>query len=121
MVEIYLGKMIPGMNPRQMQQAMKKLGIKQKEIDAEAVIIRTKTEDIILRKPSVSKVNMMGQWTYQITGEEEVRPLDTTPELSEEDIKTVMEQAKCSKEEAKKALEESDGNLAEAILLLQKQ
>ena len=54
--------MIPGMNPRQMQQAMKKMGIKQEEIDALAVIIRTRDKDIILRNPSVQKINMMGNW-----------------------------------------------------------
>ena len=36
----------------------------------------------------------------------------------EEDVKTVMEQAKASKEKAVKALEKSNGDLAEAILSL---
>ena len=38
--------MLPGMNPRQMEQAMKKLGMKQEDLDTIAVIIRTKKEDI---------------------------------------------------------------------------
>ena len=39
-------------------------------------------------------------------------------EVSEEDIETVMEQAKVTKAEAERALKESSGDLAEAILSL---
>lgn len=108
--------MLPGINPRQMRQAMKRLGIQQEELSAELVIIRTGSKDIVIRNPQVSKVNMMGQWTYQISGEEEARPKEIS--ISEEDLKTVMEQAKCSREEALKSLKDSNGDLAEAILSL---
>jgi nascent polypeptide-associated complex subunit alpha len=110
-----------GVNPKQMQQAMKKLGVKQDEIDAVAVIIRTKTEDIIIRNPSVQKVNMMGQESYQISGEEEHRVFEEEVQISEEDIKTVMEQAQVPKEKAAKALKETKGDLAAAILKLSEQ
>ncbi len=110
--------MFPGMNPRKMQQMMKKMGIKQVEIDAEEVIIRTKDKEIVITNPSVSKVNMMGQETYQITGQEEERSLSTEPTISEEDVKTVMDQTGKTEEECRKALEESSGDLAEAILSL---
>ena len=110
--------MFPGMNPRQMQQAMKKLGLKQEEIDAIAVIIRCKNEDIIIRNPSVQKLNMAGNVSYQISGEEEKRTLEEEPEIQEEDIKTVMEQAGVSKDKASKALKENKGDLAAAILSL---
>jgi len=113
--------MLPGMNPRQMQQAMKKLGMKQEDIEAIAVIIRTKEEDIIIRNPSVQKVNMMGQESYQISGEEEHRLLEEEePEISEDDVKTVMEQSGVSKEKAMDALKKNKGDLAAAILALQK-
>jgi len=108
--------MFPGINPKMMKQAMKKMGIKQQEIDAEEVIIRTKDKEIIIRNPEVSKVNMMGQETYQITGEEEER--ERKIEINEEDISTVMEQANVDEETARKAIEESKGDLAEAILSL---
>ena len=111
--------MIPGMNKKQLEKAMKKMGIRQQEIDAVAVIIRTKSEDIIIRNPVVSRVNMMGTWNYEVSGEEEHRPLSQDePVISKEDIKTVMDQAKCSEEEAKKALLESKGDLAGAIIRL---
>lgn len=110
--------MFPGMNPRQMQQAMKKLGLKQEDIDAIAVIIRCKNEDIIIRNPSVQRLNMAGNISYQVSGEEEKRSIEEEPEIQEEDIKTVMEQAEVSKEAALKALNENKGDLAAAILSL---
>lgn len=109
--------MMPGMNPRDMEKAMKRLGIKQHEIEAIAVIIRTKTEDIIIRNPSVQKIDMMGNNSYQVSGTEEIRKIE--PEISEEDIKTVMEQAEVSKEKAIKALKDNNGELAAAIMSLQ--
>ena len=96
--------MFPGMNPRQMKQAMKRMGIQQEEIDAQEVIIRLEDKEIVISNPSVSKVNMMGQQTYQIMGEENERALDTKPEISDEDIATVAEQADVSEEKAKAAI-----------------
>ena len=115
---IFRDKMIPGMNPRKMQQMMKKMGIQQSEIDAKEVIIRTSDKEIIIHNPNVSKVNMMGQQTYQIVGEEEERALETKPTISDEDIKTVTDQTGVDKNEAKEAIESCDGDLAEAIMKL---
>lgn len=113
--------MFPGMNPRKMQQMMKKMGMQQEEIPASEVIIKTEDKEIVITEPSVSKINMMGQETFQISGEIHEREKETAAEISEEDVKTVVEQAGCSKEEAKKALEESSGDIAEAILKLKKE
>jgi nascent polypeptide-associated complex subunit alpha len=113
--------MLPGMNPRKMQQMMKRMGIAQVEIDAIEVIIRCPDKEIVITEPNVSKVNAMGQETFQIIGNITERELSTTPEISEDDIKTVMDQAKVDKEKAKKALKESNGDLAEAIILLQEE
>ncbi len=108
-----------GINPRKMQQMMKRMGINQSEIDASEVIIRTAEKEIIITNPQVAKVNMMGQETFQISGNIHERELSTEPEITEEDIKTVAEQADVSEEKAKEALEESKGDIAEAILKLQ--
>jgi nascent polypeptide-associated complex subunit alpha len=112
--------MMPGINPRQMQQAMKRMGIQQVEIDAKEVIIRTEDKELVFTNPQVSKVNMMGQNTYQIVGEPEERELSTTPDISEEDIQTVMEQAGVDKKKALAAIEKHNGDLAEAIMELKK-
>ena len=107
---------IPGVNPKQLHQMMKKMGMNQEEIKATEVIIRTPKGDIIIKDPQVSKVNMMGQTTYQVVGEEE----EIEAIITEEDIATVMSQAGVSKEYARAALEDAHGDLAEAIILLQK-
>jgi nascent polypeptide-associated complex subunit alpha len=112
--------MMPGMNPRKMAQMMKRMGIQQTEIDAIEVIIRTPDKELVIPNPQVSKVNMMGQETLQITGDIQEREIETAPSISEEDIKTVMEQANVSEEEAKAAIEENKGDLAAAIMSLQK-
>ena len=102
-----------------MQQMMKKMGIQQQEIEAQEVIIKIKDKQLVFSQPQVSRVNMMGQNTFQIIGDPEEKPLSTTPDINDEDISTVMDQAKVSKEEAEKALKESKGDLAKAILTLQ--
>ena len=107
------------MNPRKMQGMMKKMGISQVEVPATEVIIRTADKDLIIRNPQVSKVKMMGQETFQIVGEVEEHARETTPEINEDDVKTVMEQAKVEEEAARKALEDAKGDLAAAIMKLQ--
>ena len=104
------------MNPRKMQQMMRQMGIKQEEIPAIEVIIKTKDKEIVISNPSVQKVNAMGQETFQISGDIQEKELSTTPDISEEDIKTVMEQAGVDQETAKEAIEEAEGDLAEAIM-----
>ena len=111
--------MIPGMNPRQMKQAMKKMGMQQDDIEATEVIIKTADSEIVFQNPSVAKVKMMGQESWQITGEYEERGLDSSPEISEDDVKTVMERANVSEEDARKAIEENEGDLASAIMSFQ--
>lgn len=102
------------MNPKQLNQAMKKLGMKQEEIEASEVIIKCADKNLVIRDPQVVKVNMMGQNSLQITGN-----IEEESTISQEDIQTVAAQAEVSEEEARAALEESDGDLAEAILKLQ--
>lgn len=106
--------MMPNVNPKQMQKMMNKLGMKQEEIPASEVIIKGPKE-IIIKNPHVMKVNMMGQETFQITGE----PSEGSG-ISRDDVLTVSAQAGVDESDARKALEESDGDLAEAIMKLQK-
>ena len=103
--------MLPGINPKQLQQAMKQLGIKQENIDALEVIIKTPTKNIIIKNPTVAKVNMMGQETFQVSGTIE-------ESFPEDDIKIIIEQVNCSRQEAIKALEKNNGDIAQAILSL---
>ncbi len=106
--------MFGGIDPKKMQAVMKQMGISQEEIPASRVIIE-KNDDtrIIIENPSVTKIKMQGQESFQIAGditEEDI-------EISESDIKTVMEKTGCSKQKAREVLEKT-GDLAEAILEL---
>ena len=112
-------------NPRQMQKAMKQMGIKQTSLDdVTEVIIRTKTNEIVLKGADVVCVEMGGSKSYQITGPETVRPLgsdsgeDSAPAVNfaASDVELVMSQTGCDREKAVEALTATDGQPAEAIL-----
>lgn len=107
---------MPGMNPRQMKKMMQRMGVKQQEILADYVLIKTAEKELIINNPSVIKVNMMGQETFQISGTVSER----VPELKidEEDIKTVMEQTKADKKTAHSSLKKNKGDLAKTIIEL---
>ncbi|MFH1592650.1 MAG: nascent polypeptide-associated complex protein [Candidatus Woesearchaeota archaeon] len=109
--------MIPNINPKQMQQMMKKLGMKQEEIEASEVIVKCIDKQIRVVNPHVTKVHMAGQESLQITGEFVEEDLES---FSEDDLKTIIDQTGCTEEEAKKELEKT-GDLAEAILKLKKE
>ena len=111
--------MIPGMNQKQMKQAMKRMGMTQEEIEASQVIIKCPDREIVISPAQVSKVNMMGQETYQVVGEAVEKEISLEPELSEEDIQTVIEQTGVTREIAIDALEANKKDLASAIMHLQ--
>jgi nascent polypeptide-associated complex subunit alpha len=108
--------MFGGLNPKKMQAVMKQMGISQSEIDASKVIIeKTDGNKIIIEPASVTKINMQGQDTFQISGE--IKEESAEVGISEDDIETVAEKTGKSKEEAKEALEKTS-DLAEAIIEL---
>jgi nascent polypeptide-associated complex subunit alpha len=107
------------MNPRQMNQMMKRLGINVKEIDnVKRVIIETDTKQYVFEDASVTLMDAQGQKTYQITGRPKI--VEKKEEIPKEDIDLVVEQTGKSEEEAEKALTETKGDIAEAILKLTK-
>lgn len=110
--------MIPGrMNPRQMNQMMKRLGINVKEIEnVKKVIIQTDTKEYIFEDADVTLMDAQGQKTYQITGKPRI--VEKKEGIPKEDIDLVVEQTGKNTQEAKKALEETKGDIAEAILKL---
>jgi len=106
--------MFGSLNPKKMQAAMKQLGMSQEEIPASRVTIeKSDNNKIIIENPSVVKLKIQGQESFQISGEVKEEQI-----ISEEDIKTVVEKTNAGKEEARKALENAGGDLAEAILKL---
>ncbi|MEK6741844.1 MAG: nascent polypeptide-associated complex protein [Nanoarchaeota archaeon] len=104
-----------GLDPRKMQAMMKQLGMNQEEIDASKVTIqKSDGSKIIVENPSVTKITMQGNESFQISGDIS----EQEEGISKDDIKTVMEKTGSNFEKAKKALEGSNGDLAEAILSL---
>lgn len=105
--------MLGGLNPKKMQAMMKQMGMSQDEINASKITIeKTDGSNIIINNPSVMKIKIQGQESFQISGD-----VSEGIGISEEDIKTVTEKTGKSKDEAKAALEKT-GDLAEAILEL---
>ncbi|MBN1896544.1 MAG: nascent polypeptide-associated complex protein [Candidatus Aenigmarchaeota archaeon] len=101
-------------NPKQLERAMKQMGMQTKQIEAEEVIIRTAEKDIVISNPNVTLMNAMGQESYQIVGDAEERPRSR---FVNEDVKMVMEKTGATEEKARKALEDA-GDIATAILSL---
>ena len=116
-----------GLNPRQLNQMMKQMGISIEEIsDVEEVMIKTQDAELVFEKPLVTVIDAPGSKMYQITGTPIKRPrLGAEPEsevsISSEDVALVMEKAGCSEAEARAALAETKGDLAEAISRLSKE
>ena len=96
--------MFPGVDPRQMQGMLKKMGISQEEVDASRVIIeKTDNSKIIINNPSVTKIKMQGQETFQIAGD--ISEEAGEEGISEEDVHTVMEKTGVSEKTAREKLE----------------
>lgn len=101
------------LDPKKIQGMMSKMGIKQEEIEANRVIIERDSGNIVIENPSVTKVDMQGNETWQIMGEAK----EEEAGISEEDVKLVMEKTGKSEKEARNALEET-GDIAEAVIKL---
>lgn len=112
--------MIPRrMSPKMMKKLMKQMGIKIQEVaGVREVIIRLYDSELIIKNPQVTLMKIGGQDLYQILGQTEKRALGKEKEIPMEDVQLVAAQAGVTIDEAKKALEQTDGDLAQAILLL---
>jgi nascent polypeptide-associated complex subunit alpha len=102
-----------GMDPKKMQQMMRQMGIQSEEIPAKKVTIETENGRYIVEEPQVVQITVQGQKSFQVSGSSRFEE-----GTKEEDLKMIMEQTGCSEEEAADALKKTDGNIAEAIVLL---
>ncbi|EQD26963.1 Nascent polypeptide-associated complex protein (nac) [mine drainage metagenome] len=115
------------MNDRNVRMMMKRMGMTTEELeDVEEVIIRRRSEEVVLGNPSVTVVTVQGVKTYQIAGEPVVRPRGSAPTpspaapvapaapppLPEEDVSLVMGQAQVDRPTAEAALREAAGEPA---------
>jgi nascent polypeptide-associated complex subunit alpha len=98
-----------------MQKMMQKMGMQQTEVDATEVIIRTPQKEFIFSRPTVSRINVMGQDTWQVVGVAEEKERIG---ISKEDIEMVRVQCDVDEGVALNALKECEGDIAKAILKL---
>ena len=106
--------MFPGLDPKKMQAMMKQIGLQQEEISSERVIIeKSDGGKLIIENPSVIKIKMQGNESFQISGN-----VSEESGISEEDIKTIIEKTGASEKIARETLEKNKGDLAETILEL---
>jgi len=105
--------MFSGLDPKKMQQMLKKMGMKMDNIPAKKVVIKTDSGDITIDQPQVIKTSMKGQVVFQVSG------VVKEQSFSDEDIKLVIEQSGVKDEEkVKKALQETNGDIVETIMKL---
>lgn len=99
---------------------LQRMGVSFENIEnVEEVQIIFKDKVIKLQNPNVTVAKISGQKIYQIISEKEIEEktgITYTP--TEEDIQVVMQQSKSTREEAVKALIETEGDIANAILLI---
>ncbi|HMZ30882.1 MAG: nascent polypeptide-associated complex protein [Methanomicrobiales archaeon] len=112
--------MMPGnINPKKMKQMMKQIGMQMEPIeDVQKLIIYTKKGNYIFDSAEVTAMTMQGITTYQVAGQVRFEP--AVPEIPDDDVKLVSEQAGVSREAAREALVSCNGDIAEAILKVSK-
>jgi nascent polypeptide-associated complex subunit alpha len=123
-------------NPNEVKRMLKRMGINVnvKDVNASRVIIELKDGGSLeLSDPTVVLLELPGGvLLYQVQVDKrgvKVNQPQVTPKIvikaqepkySEDDVRLVMDQTGVSREEAIKALEEANGDLAEAILRIQR-
>lgn len=114
-------------NPRELKRMMDRMGMSTQGMpEVKEVIFRTSDKEMVVRNPAVTVIEIQGQRLFQVVGEgleERELSVGAAPEakafrVPDEDVQLVAQQAGVSLEEARIALEETQGNLAQAILLL---
>ena len=108
--------MFGGIDPKKMQAMMKQMGIKQDEIEASRVVIeKIDGSKTVIENPSVTKINMKGQESWQITGEARE---EGNEGVNEEDIRLIMEKTGKDYDKCKDSLSRNEGDIAQCILEL---
>jgi nascent polypeptide-associated complex subunit alpha len=114
------------MNPNDLRKMMRRMGVKvdiDEISDAERVIIeRTGEKNLVIENPVVTIMKMKGQSMVYIAGEivevEKEQVLEK-PEIPEEDVQLVAAETGSTLDEARAALEATNGDIAQAIMLLE--
>lgn len=109
--------MMPGINPKQMKAAMRKMGMKMDEIEnVEKVVVYTPQGNYVFENAQVVGITMQGQTSYQLSGDVHFEEAEVI--IPDEDVSLVAAQTGKTEDEARAALKECKGDMAEAILKL---
>ncbi|MDO5846132.1 MAG: nascent polypeptide-associated complex protein [Methanocorpusculum sp.] len=109
--------MMPGVNPKQMKAAMRKMGMKMDEIeDVQKVVVYTGSGNYVFENAQVVGITMQGQTSYQLSGDVHFEEAEVV--IPDSDVELVASQTSVSPEAARAALKECKGDIAEAILKL---
>ncbi len=109
--------MMPGVNPKQMKAAMRKMGMSMEEIEnVEKVVVYTPSGNYVFENAQVVGITMQGQTSYQLTGDMHFEEAEV--QIPESDVELVASQTGVSSDAALAALKECKGDIAEAILKL---
>jgi Transcription factor homologous to NACalpha-BTF3 len=113
-------RMMPNLDPKAIKKMMDRMGIKSEEVDAQRVVIEGRDSDIVIEEPQILRIDAQGSISFQISGAvSERQKLQEKAEISEDDIRMVVEQSGIDDSAAARtALEATNGNIAEAILRL---
>ncbi|MEM2939556.1 MAG: nascent polypeptide-associated complex protein [Candidatus Bathyarchaeia archaeon] len=106
-------------SPREAKRLMQRMGLSMSPMEVKEVILKTSSKEIIIENPEVAVLEVQGQKIFQITGGNiSEKTIERKIMIPEEDVQLVAQQANVSLEEARTALEQTNGDLAQAILLL---
>jgi nascent polypeptide-associated complex subunit alpha len=108
---------MPNIDPRTMKNMMAKMGIKSDEINADKVVIETPERDIVIDNPQVTRIEMQGSVSFQVSGSVTEVGKKADVEVPESDIDFVMEKTGIEdRGRVLEALEKAEGDIAKAIL-----
>ena len=114
--------MMPNMDPRALKSLMSKMGIKSSEVNADSVTIACSDRDILIHNPQVTRIEAQGMVSFQISGDVEEKEKSVNVEITDEDIRMVMEKAGIDdRDKAEQALKDTNGDIAEAIMRIKEQ
>jgi len=121
-----------------MQDMLRKMGVRNQEIDALEVIIMQKDgKKLVIKNPKVMEVEFSGQRTFQIVGDISMQEgkgkagssghgalgtgqQEEVIEVSDKDVKFVADTAMMPEKKARETLIKTRGDIAKAILILKK-
>ena len=116
---MWIGDLVRKISSRSARRMMQRMGMEVEEIpNATQVIIKTPNREIVIDEPNVSITKMQDQKIFQIMGGFVTDRKIVKVQILEEDVKLVAQQANVNIDVARQALENTQGDLAQAILLL---